>query len=61
MLSLCYIWLVDLLYRANGFADFDRVALITNGNWYYDSALIAMGGHQTFRCRLLNIGLNHKL
>ena len=43
-----------------GLPIFDRAALITNENLYYSLALISIVGHQTFRCRLVNIGLNHK-
>ena len=39
-----------------GFPYFDSAVLITNRNWYYDSALESMRGHQTFRCHLVNIG-----
>ena len=43
-----------------GLPYFDPASMITIGSWYYDSALIPMGGHPSFRCRLVKIGSIYK-
>ena len=50
-----------LIYTAQtGLPYFDHAAPIAIGSWYYGTALESMGGHQSFRCRLVNIGLKYK-
>ena len=39
-----------------GLPYFNRAAVISNGNWYYASALESMGAKLCFRYCLVNIG-----
>ena len=43
-----------------GLPYFDRAAVKAKGNWYYTSALEAMGVKFCFRCRSVNIGPSYK-